>query len=332
MNFKELFSKENFLFPTFEKKQKIQSFVLAGIIGVLFVFCAFAFLNVLYCFADAVGSIVSGSADVAAQDIGRSFPFFLCLFMGIWSLLLAQAFFRNVDEDKRRRSLYKNAIAILVFAGINIIYVFANRFSGRYLSLVEGSPLPLYPLDTIICSLVFAALAACAIVYEKKLKDKLPYVVPNRAPVVKKARFIYCFAISLWMLVSFFSFAAFWMGLFIIDFKHGYAAYSIALLTVFLVNFCFFTVWEFYYNELKEESRKKVLLPLAIIALGVAAVAAIFYFVALGFNLDGPANVGFGVLPVAFSASVNIATMGVVFTPLIVGITALIKGLIIRKK
>ena len=36
--------------------------------------------------------------------------------------------------------------------------------------------------------------------------------------------------------------------------------------------------------------------------------------------------------PVAFAASVNIATLLVVFTPLIVSIVALIKGILIRKK
>ena len=60
-------------------------------------------------------------------------------------------------------------------------------------------------------------------------------------------------------------------------------------------------------------------------------VAAIIYFIALKFNLDGPSNVGFGILPIAFSASVNIATLLVVATPLIVSVVALIKGLI-RKK
>ena len=329
---KELFSKEHFLFPTFDKKQKVQSLVTSGIVMVLFLIASFAFMNFLYCFADVVGSFVSGSPDVALQDIGRSFPIFLTLFMAIWALLLAHAFFRNVSEEKRTKSLYKNAIALLAFAGVTIIYIVANLFSGRYLSIVEGSPSPLYPLDALLVAVFFAALAAFAIVYDKKLKEKLPYVVPSRAPVVSKVRFVYCFVVSIWMLIAFFSFAGFWTGLFIIDFEHGYVAFSLALLFVYLVNICFILVWEFYYNELKEESRKVVLLPLSLIGVGVAAVEVIFYLVALALNLDGPANVGFGVLPVSFTASVNIAALLVVFTPLIVAITALVKGLLLRKK
>jgi hypothetical protein len=75
-----------------------------------------------------------------------------------------------------------------------------------------------------------------------------------------------------------------------------------------------------------------VLLPLAIVALVVSIAVAVFYFVALGANLDGPANVGFGVLPIAFAASVNIATLLAVATPIIVSIAALIKGILLRKK
>ena len=66
-------------------------------------------------------------------------------------------------------------------------------------------------------------------------------------------------------------------------------------------------------------------------ALGVSVLEMVIYFVSLGTNMDAPSNAGFGSLPVAFSASVNIATMLVVATPLIVSVVALIKGLLLRK-
>ena len=129
-----------------------------------------------------------------------------------------------------------------------------------------------------------------------------------------------------------FSFADFFIGLFVIDFIHGYAFYGIMLLIAMLLPSLLLGLWEFYFNELKEEKRKEFLLPLGIAGTAISLVITIFYFVALGLNLDGPSNVGFGVLPVAFTASVNIATLVVVITPLGVAITALIKGLIARKK
>ena len=81
-----------------------------------------------------------------------------------------------------------------------------------------------------------------------------------------------------------------------------------------------------------EEARAKFLRRIGITGLIVSVVVADYYFTALGFNLDGPANVGFGVLPVAFAASVNIATMVVVATPIIVSVVALVKGIRIRRQ
>ena len=96
---------------------------------------------------------------------------------------------------------------------------------------------------------------------------------------------------------------------------------------VSLIAFLTLAVWELYYNNLTEEKRKEVTLPLAIISLAVSIAATVFYFIALKGNLDGPSNVGFGILPIAFSASVNFATLLVVALPLIVSITALVRGL-----
>lgn len=332
MVMKDLFNKEHFLFTDLDKKRRRQSLIVGLVIALLYLASAFTFMNMLYCFADIIGSIVSGSADVAIYDLLRSLPIFLSFFMTLWTLLLAHAFFRNVSDERRMKSLFKNAIAILCFAEVNILYIIIGTAAGKYASLVEGSPSPIYPLDAMLYSILFVAIGVLALLYAKKWKDRLPYIVPSRGPIVTRGRFGYCLVVTLWMLVSLFCFGGFWMGLFIIDFVHGYQAYSIALLLVYLVNACFFIVWEFYYNEAKAESRKVILLPLAIVGLCVAVFAAGFYFIGLGFNLDGPSNVGFGVLPVAFAANVNIATLLVVATPIIVSVVALIKGIRLRKK
>ncbi len=328
---KKFFDKENFLFSGFDKKQKQQSLFVAIALMVFFVFASFTFFNALYCFSDIVGCFVSGSPDVAIKDFLRSLPIFLSTFMSIWTVLLLQASFRNV-EVRRLKSYKKNAIALLAFAGVNIIYVVVMTIMGKYSSLVEGSPSPLYPLDSILYSLLFVAIGVFTLIYLKKLQEKLPYVAPSRGPIVMKVRGLYCTFITFWMLIALFTFSAFFFGLFIIDFQHGYQFYSVMLLIAYALSFLYMLVWEFYFNELKEEKKKEFLLPLAIVGLALSVVVMALYFVSLGLNLDAPSNIGFGVLPVAFAASVNIATMLVVATPFIVSVVALIKGLIARKK
>ena len=328
---KKFFSKDNFVLSTFDKKQRLQSLIVSIALIVFFAFSAFTFFNAMYAFADCIGSIVSGSADAALRDAGRSIPLFLSCFMSIWALLLVHGLFRNVSDEKRIKTLKKNAIALLAFAFVNLVAIIVMLIMGKFHSLVEGAPSPFYPLDSILYSLIFVALGIFALLYVSKLQEKLPYVVPSRGPVVSKLRGLYCTFMSFWMLIALYSFASFAIGLFILDFGH-YFFFSFALTLVYFINCLFLVVWELYFNELKEERKKEFLLPLAAVGLIVSIVVAAIYLIGLGTNLDAPSNAGFGVLPVAFAASVNIATLIIVFTPLIVSVVALIKGLIIRKK
>ncbi len=332
MDIKKYFEKDNFSISSFDEKQKKQSLFVSIVLIVLFIFAAFTFFNALYCFADVIGSIVSGSPDVAIKDLLRSLPILLSCVMAIWGVLLFHATFRNVSDERRIKSYKKNSIALISMSGVTILYIFIMRFVGKFHSLVEGSPSPIYPLDAILFSLFYLALGVFTLLYVLKFQDKWPYLVPSRGPITTKVRFLYCFGVSIWMLVALYGFAAFFIGLFIIDFKHGYQFYSVMLLIAYLLSPCFLGVWEFYHNELKEEKRKEFLLPLGIVSTSVSLLVTVLYFVSLGVNLDGPANIGFGVLPVAFAASVNIATMIAVVTPLIASIIALVRGIIVRKK
>lgn len=315
-----------------DKNQKKQAVVLACLIIVFFIISAFTFMNMLYGFVDCIGSIVSGSVDVALKDLMRSVPLFLVFFMSLWTLLLLQASFRKVNDEKWHKSLFKDAICIIAFGGVNIIYVIVGLITGNYLSIVEGSPTPIYPLDTVLFSVLFIILGVFVILYLKKFGKDHSFVLEGHGQIVTKARGAYCTFVTFWMLFALFGLSAGLYSLFIYDFKHGFAFYGIATILVYLLSPIFLGVWEFYYNELKEEKKKEFLLPLALCGLCVSVIAVALYMISLSTGMDAPSNAGFGMFPIAFSASVNIATLLAVFTPLIVSIVALIKGLIARKK
>ncbi len=329
---KGLFNKENFVFSSMDKEQRKQSWIVFGLLALFFIISSFTFVNMLYSFTDIIGCIVSGSPDVAIKDLVRNLPLFFSFFMTLWVLLAIHAFFRNVSEEQRMKSLKKDAIVVLALSLVNFFYVVIGRFAGLYSNFAEGSPSPWFPLDAMLYSLPFIAVSTVTLLDGPALLKDHPYTVPSRGPIVTKGRFPYCLFIVLWMLFALYGFSGFFMGLFILDFVHGYLAYSIALLLVFLLDASSFIVWELYYNQIKAEKRKELLLPLGIIGVVVSVLVAGFYFIALGNNLDGPSNVGFGLLPVAFAASVNIATLLCVATPLIASIVALIKGILLKKQ
>ena len=294
-----------------------------------FVLSAFTFMNFLYCLSDCIGSIVCASVDVALRDAFRSLPIFLSFFMTLAGLMVAHTFYRNENEKILRRKAKKHAIIGIAFGVIIVAYVIAGLVIGKYLSLVEGAPSRLYPLDALLYALLFIALGVAVLVYFKKGE---PYCGPSRAPLQKHGRYVRSFFRTFWLLIGLYGFCGFFYSLFIVDFKNGYLPYSLAIMCVSLVAFLTLAVWELYYNNLTADARKGKTLTLALVSLVVSIAAAVFYFIALKFNLDGPSNVGFGVLPIAFSASVNFATLLVVALPLIVSITALVRGLYRKAK
>ena len=329
---KKYFDKSNFIPSTFKDKERKQSLVTSILVIVFFVISAFTFMNMLYGFVDAMGSIVSGSPDVAIKDLLRNLPLILVFFMSLWTLLLLHATYRHVSDEIWHKSLFKDAIAIICFGGVNIIYVIVGLIVGKFLSIVEGSPTPIYPLDTLLLSVIFILLGVFVLIYLKKFKDNYKYVVPARGELVKKARGAYCTFVTFWLLFALFGLAGGLYSIFIYDFAHGYAFFGIAVILCYLLSPIFIGVWEFYYNELKEEKKKEVLLPLALVGLCFALLGVILYVVSLSTSMDAPSNAGFGMFPIAFAASVNIATLLAVVTPLIVAIVATIKGILIRKK
>lgn len=331
MVMKKLFQKDNFYFFSYDKRQKKQAIVVFALLFIFFLAAAFAFVNAFYSFVNSLGSIVCGSIDVAVKDFLRSVPLYLSFFVTFWAFLIVYSYYRNVDEIKRKIKVKKRAIVIIVLGTINILYVLIGLMVGKYLSIVEGSPSPLFPLDSILYTALFIVLAVLVLVYFNKFEKKHPYVVPIKEHLPIKKKSIYYVGLSLWIVVSLYSFSAFWMGIFIIDYIHGYLFFSLSLMLLLLLSWVVFILWGTYFPNLKIEKKKELLLPLGIITFSVSIVVIVLYHIALAMNLDGPTHVGFGVLPATFSASINIETNVITISLLIFSIVTIVKGIKYRK-
>lgn len=310
-------------------RQKNQARMVTLSVAAFFVLSGFTFMNMLYCLSDCIGSIISGSADVALRDALRSLPILLSFILSLSGLMTAHTFYRNESARLLRKRAKIHAVIGIVTGAVIVVYVIAMLIAGKYLSITEGAPSLLYPLDAVLYALLFIAFGIGILSYFKK---NTGFGGPSRPPVWKKGRAVRCFFRMIWLLFALYGFCGFFFGIFILDFANSYLPYSLAVLFVSLVGFLTIAVWELYYNNLTEAKRREVTLPLAVISLAASLAAAILYFIALKYNLDGPSNVGFGILPVAFSANVNLATLLVVAMPLIVSVTALVKGVVRRRQ
>lgn len=326
----KMFDRDNYVSPC-EGSKKAGILCLVCLV-LLYVMSAFTFMNALYCFSDCVGSTVSGSADIALRDAMRSVPVFLSFGVTLGGLMVCQAFFRNESPEVLAKKAKKHAVITVAVGAFIILYTVAMRIAGRYLSLTEGAPSPFYPLDAVLYALLFIAGGVCVLLYFKKYAGSKPYNGPSRPLVRGKAGFFRNLFVTLWFLFGLYGFCGFFYSIFIVDFSHGYLPYTLASMFASLVTFLSFAVWELCYNALKPEKRGAAMPKISLVCLGVSVMSAVFYFVALKFNLDGPSNVGFGLLPVAFSASVNFATMISVFTPLIASVAGLLRSLSLKKR
>lgn len=313
-----------------DNKTKKQALAVTISVIVFFVLSAFTFMNALYCLSDCIASTVSASVDITIRDALRSMPVFLTFFLTLCGLMTAHTFYRNESREILKRNAKLFASAAIGIGVVLIVYVIIMLIAGRYLSIVEGAPSPIYPLDACLYALLYIALGILVHMYFKKHEESGLYEGPSRAPVNKKLGPVKYFFRFFWLMFALYGFCGFFYSIFIVDFKHGYIAYSLAAMLISLVVFLTLAVWELYYNNLSADKKKSATLPLALISLCVTIVSSVVYFIALKGNLDGPTNVGFGLLPVAYSASVNVATFLVMIVPMIVSVVALIKG-VIRK-
>lgn len=315
-----------------DKKQKSQSMLVTIAVCFFFVISAFTFMNALYCLSDIIGSTVSGSVDIALRDILRSIPVFLSFYLTLSGLMVAHTFYRNESPAILRKNAKKHATIGIALGAVIILYVIIMLIAGKYLSIVEGSPSPFYPLDAVLYAVLYIIFGMLVHMYFKKHEDADLYNGPVRAPISNKWKIIKCFFRMFWLYFALYGFCGFFYSFFIVDFTIGYVGYSLVMMMISLVVFLSLAVWELYYNNLSEEKRRAVTLPLGIISLAATVISAVLFFTVLKRNLDGPSNVGFGVLPVAYSASVNVATFLVILVPIIVSVVALIKGLFRRKQ
>ena len=138
MVMKKIFDRENFISSTYNYKQQRQSRIVNFGIVLFFIVSSISFVYFGFALTEVGGAIISGSLDVAFKDLMRSVPLIMCFFMSLWSLLLTHAYYRNVNEERRIKSVKKNAITILAFCGFNGMYILIGRIAKLYLSIVEG--------------------------------------------------------------------------------------------------------------------------------------------------------------------------------------------------
>ena len=250
MVMKKLFERDGFVFAGLRGKQKKHDLCVTAAVLLFFVLSAYTFMNALYCLSDIIGSVVGGSADIAGRDALRTLPIFLTFLMSLAGLMAAHSFYRNESGAVLRKRARTHAAVGMGTGALLILYVAAGLLAGRYLSVAEGAPTPLYPLDTVLYALAVCGAGVLVFLYFGKNASAAPFAGPCRAPEKKKKSAGRRVGAALWLLLALYGFSGFFYSLFIVDLSDGYVPYSLALMLVLLITWLSVAVWEFYYNNL----------------------------------------------------------------------------------
>ncbi len=292
----------------------------------IFIAAAFNFFFFLYGICDIIGSIICGSFNVAGRDLMRSLPLFLNVVSLILLLYLYHYLTHGESIEHSKKKIFEYAIALIAVSAIIIIWVIYGCASGVYLSIAEGSPSWIYPLDIFLGNIVFLAIGICTIIFKGKLKESQYHVTE------KKINGGFATATCVWLCCALYAFAAWCYSFGSLDFGSEYTAYSIGQMILFFVAWALLFVYEIVFKVVKPEYKKKVLFPTGIACFAVGIFAIVYYFASLAGNLDAPSNGGFGLLSIDFTASVNAINLIYFLAILIPSIVILVQAIRIKVK
>lgn len=260
----------------------------------------------VYELSHMIGAIVCRDAAYAVYELLRMLPMTLCMIC----FLFSSAFLHNAytARDLKTRSYNFKAMSFfdIIVAIIGIIYTVCGLITGRYISLVEGFPTILYPLDTILLSLLFIFFGLWAFKYSEYLRFKgsdLPYSECKFKPLLRNIGRVFCF---LSFLVTTCAFAASVYGPFILDFRHGYIIFNILLWLNYFTAFFMFLCYRFIYCKKSNEDKPACLKKFSLSFLIINAVLMALYLITVQNCPEAPAQNAFGLFPVDFTASANV--------------------------
>lgn len=261
----------------------------------------------VYELSHMVGAIVCGDIEYTLIELFRMMPHTLTMITYIFSSVILHSAFISKDIESRIKRWRTLGIFTVVMGFIIIIYIFVGLGTGRYLSLVEGSPTALFPLDIMLGGILFIAFGFYSNEHSGKIKEfgsEIGYSSSKMNPLFGIVK-IFCF---LGFLISSCGFAAAFYGTYVLDWAHGRIFFNIMLWLNYFTAPAMYFVYRFIClgvdnkNENKDRDIKKYSLLFLIINI----VLMILYEVSVQIYPEAPNQNAFGLFPNDFIASVNV--------------------------
>ncbi len=323
--------KENRISGTLSKEAKKERVIYFTISLILFTLGSFLFFDFVYKLCNIVGAIVSATPAAALSDLKRSFPMMLLTVGVIHISIYLRCAYKAKSEGGRIKAFCVNGIISMTLGAVIFAYVFIGLINGQYAALIEGHPTLLFPLDMMVYGLLMAAHGVISFIYSIRLKK-----VPSALPYHEKSgcalmRGVNSFFYGVGYLIVLFSFASICYTPFVMDFTAGNLFFNVMMTLVHLTSVCGAAFYIFVFDEADQECKTAVQKQWSAVILGVNLILLILYIVSLQSAPEAPNLNAFGLLPIEYTASVNVFTLLYALLNICAPLSAFIKSFTKRK-
>ncbi len=309
------------------KKQRIIYFAVSAL---FFVLSSFLMFDFMYQICNMLGSVVSGTPSQAIVVLKRIIPQLVLTVGLVYANIYLRCAYKATNEKNRINAFKYNGYVCGVLGVITVLYVLIGVIAKQYYSLVEGHPSPLYPLDIALGGALLIAQGVLSVLYAEKLKTT-PSELPYGGLRNKYLRWVDYFFYGVAYLFILFSFASLCYAPFIMNFSQGGIFFNIMMIFVHITAIFEFIFYVFAYNEALPELKKDIQRKYSLIILAVNVLVLILYTVALQIAPYAPNNNAFGLLPIEYTASVNVFPILYSLVTVLAPLAAFLKSLIKTK-
>lgn len=294
-----IFKKENRL--SLSAKERKTAVFYTVFFAVFFLLSALLMWTFVCSLCHMIGSVVCSSPAQAVVEMMRMMPLYLLAWSSAGIGIAALSLGRTEKAPDRAQRFSSAGYVMIAIGAVAALWVIIGLIVGKYEKLVEGYVFPLFPLDMLLGGLLEMLLGKHALTYAKRLK-KSGNPQTNSG---KKDSILFRVGRTASYILAACGFAAFFLGIFTMDWRHGNLFFNLMLLLCYASPVCMLAAYRYVTTDLTEEMRPFAQKQLSLLFLIANALLLALYLLAVQIENEAPNLNAFSVLPIEFTASFN---------------------------
>lgn len=309
----DFFKKKNRNYNDLNKNAKRDFVILTILLVAGFIFLSFAFFEVLYFICNIIGSFVSKAPYQSLVELKITAPLLVACFGGIYSITVLSRLLYTNKMCNKNKLLFKNGIVMLSIFLFVLIYFIVGLISGLYINPSnQDIHHKMIFIEMILSCVIYFIFGLTSLLCSLKIKNfacDIPCFENSHKLLIKILRGIGSVII---LLATSYAFSALIHGTYTIDLSRNIdytkdaTFYVVTLILMFITCLLMIVIYHFLYLPLKKGYRLKFQLFASIVLLVVNLIVFVLYEVAHAQYPNAPIVSCYAILPIDFTATMNV--------------------------